>query len=92
MNSYSDLEKLELYAQQINDSGIDLTPDQKNEWTMIAYACASQGEAGREPYHLICSNYPGYSREECDRHFSYCLKTSKNCVGLGTLVNPTLTF
>ena len=86
MNSYTDLEKLELYAQQIHDSGIDITPDQKNEWTMIAYACASQGEAGREPYHLICSNYPGYSREECDRHFSYCLKTSKNCVGLGSLV------
>ena len=66
MNSYTDSEKLELYAQQIHDSGIDITPDQKNEWTQIAYACASQGEAGREPYHLICSNYPGYSREDCD--------------------------
>ena len=86
MKSYTDLEKLELYAQQIHDSGIDITPDQKTEWTQIAYACASQGEAGREPYHLICSNYDGYSREECDRHFSYCLKTSKNCVSLGSLV------
>lgn len=86
MNSYSDLEKLMLYAQQIHDSGIDITPDQKNEWTLIAYACASQGEAGREPYHLICSNYPGYSREECNSHYTYCLKTSKNCVSLGTLV------
>ena len=86
MKSYSDLEKLGLYAQQIHDSGIDITPDQKNEWTMIAYACASQGEAGREPYHLICSNYPGYSREETDDHFSYCLKTSKHCVSIGTLV------
>lgn len=86
MNSYSDLEKLELYAQQIHDSGIDITPDQKNEWTQIAYACASQGEAGREAFHLISSNYTGYSREECDRHFSYCLKTSKNCVSLGSLV------
>ncbi|MBR5657617.1 MAG: PriCT-2 domain-containing protein [Prevotella sp.] len=86
MNSFSDLEKLELYAQQIHDSGIDITPDQKNEWTQIAYACASQGEAGREPFHLISSNYPGYSREETDRHFSYCLKTSRNCVSLGSLV------
>ena len=86
MNSYTDLEKLELYAQQIHDSGIDITPNQKAEWTQIAYACASQGEAGREPYHLICSNYDGYSREDCDRHFSYCLKTSKNCVSLGSLV------
>lgn len=86
MNNYSDSEKLMIYAQQIHDSGIDITPDQKNEWTMIAYACASQGEAGREPFHLISSNYPGYSREECDRHFTYCLKTSKNCVNIGTLV------
>ena len=86
MNSYSDSEKLELYAQQIHDSGIDITPDQKNEWTEIAYACASQGEDGRESFHLICSNYPGYSREETDRHFTYCLKTNRNCVGLGTLV------
>ena len=86
MNSFTEQEKLELYAQQIHDSGIDITSDQKNEWTQIAYACASQGEAGREPYQLICSNYPGYSREECDRHFSYCLKTSKNCVTLGSLV------
>lgn len=86
MNSYTDLEKLELYAQQIHDSGIDITPDQKNEWTQIAYACASQGEAGREAFHLISSNYTGYSREECDRHFSYCLKTTKNCVSLGSLV------
>ena len=86
MNNYSDLEKLELYARQIHDSGIDITPDQKNEWTMIAYACASQGEAGRESFQLISSNYPGYSREDCDRHFTYCLKTNKNCVSLGTLV------
>ena len=85
MNSYSDSEKLELYAQQIHDSGIDITPDQK-VWTEIAYACASQGEAGREPFHLISSIFPGYSREDCDRHYSYCLKTSRNCLSIGTLV------
>lgn len=86
MNHFTEQEKLEHYAQQIQESGIDITPDQKNEWTMIAYACASQGEAGRESFHRISSNYPGYSREECDRHFDFCLKTSKNCVSLGTLV------
>ena len=84
-NSFTEKEKLEHYAQQIQESGIDITPDQK-EWTEIAYACASQGEAGREPYHQICCNYPDYTREECDKHFSYCLKTSKNYVSLGTLV------
>ena len=63
MNSYTELEKLELCAQQIHDSGFDITPDQKNEWTEIAYACASQGDVGREPFHQISSNYPGYTRE-----------------------------
>lgn len=86
MKNFTDQEKLELYARQIHDSGVDITPDQKNEWTEIAYACASQGEGGREPFHLICSNYSGYSHEECDRHYDYCLKTNKNCVSIGTLV------
>ena len=42
MNSYTDLEKLELYAQQIKKSGVDITQDQKTEWTELAYACASK--------------------------------------------------
>ena len=85
MRSFTEQEKLELYAQQIHDTGIDITPDQK-EWTEIAYVCASQGEAGREPFHLISSLFPNYSRAECDKHYSYCLKTSRNCMSLGTLV------
>lgn len=85
MNNFTEQEKLELYAKQIHDSGIDITADYK-DWIGMAYACASQGEAGRNPFHLISSNYSGYSREECDKHFSYCLKTSKNCVSIGTIV------
>ena len=85
MKNFTDLEKLELYAQQIHDSGIDITQNQK-EWTEIAYVCASQGEAGRNAFHLISSLYPGYSYEECNKHYTYCLKTSKNSLSLGTLV------
>ncbi len=85
MNSFTEQEKLELYAQQIHESGIDITSDYK-DWVEIAYACASQGEAGREPFHLISSNYSGYAREECDKHFSNCLKTTRSCVNIGTLV------
>ena len=83
--SYTEKEKLELFAQQIHESGVDITPDQK-EWTEIAYVCASQGEDGREPFHLISSHFPGYNRQECDRHYSYCLRTSKNQLTIGTLV------
>lgn len=84
MNSYTDKEKLEHFAQQIHDSGIDITPDYHN-WVRIAFACASQGEAGREPFHLISSNHPRYTREECDKHYTNCLKTNKNQVSIGTL-------
>lgn len=84
-NSFSDKERLEFYAQQIHDSGVDITLNQK-EWTEIAYACASQGEDGREPFHTISSHFPGYSREECDQHYSYCLRTSRNALSIGTIV------
>lgn len=84
-NSYTDQERLDTLARRISESGIDLTASQR-DWTIMAYACASQGEGGREAFHLISSNYPGYSREECDKHFSYCLRTSKNQVGMATLV------
>lgn len=85
MNSFTDKEKLELFAQQIHDSGVDITSDY-NDWIKIGFSCASEGESGREPFHLICSNYANYSREECDKKFSNCLRTKKNCVTLGTLV------
>ncbi len=85
MNSFTDKEKLELFAQQIHDSGVDITSDY-NDWIKIAFACASQDESGREPFHLISSNYANYSREECDEKYSNCLRTKKNRVTLGTLV------
>ena len=91
MNSFSEIEKLELFAQQIHDVGIDITSEYAN-WVRIAYACASQGEAGREPFHLISSNYAGYSREECDKHYSNCLKTTRNCVSIGTIMNIAKDF
>ena len=84
-NTFTDQQRLEYYAQKIHDSGIDITVDER-DWTLIAYACASQGEAGRAPYHQISSLFPEYNYEECDRHFTYCLNTSKNCISIGTIV------
>ena len=85
MNNFTDQERLEHYARLIHDSGVDITSDY-NDWVKIAFACASQDESGREPFHLISSNYANYSREECDEKYSNCLRTKKNRVTLGTLV------
>ena len=56
-NHYSDKERLELIARRTNESGVDLTADQR-QWTIVAYACASLGEDGREAFHLFSSLHP----------------------------------
>lgn len=84
-NSYSDVEHLELVARRIAESGADLTSDYKS-WMDVTFACASLGEQARESYHLICSQYAGYKREECDEKFSNCLKSGRGVVSLGTLM------
>ena len=85
MNNYSDLEHLQLVAQRIAESGKDLTA-QYGDWVNITFSCASLGEQAREAYHTICSNYPGYRREECDEKFTNCLRSGNGSVSLGTLM------
>lgn len=84
-NSFNDLEHLELVARRIAESGIDITGTYE-DWITITFACASLGESARESYQLICSQYPGYQREECDRKFDNCLSTGRGDIRLGTLI------
>lgn len=85
LNSFTDAEHLALVAQRIKESGMDLTADY-GKWIEVAMACASVGEEGREPFHDICSNYPGYKREKCDEKFDNCLRSGMGLVTLGTLM------
>ena len=84
-NSYSELEHLELVARRIAESGIDITREYK-DWITVTLACASVGEAAREAYHTICSQYAGYKREECDEKFDNCLHTGRGDVRLASLI------
>ena len=84
-NAFSDLEHLELVAGRIAQGGIDITSEYEN-WLKITFACASLGEAAREPYHDICRFYPGYTRQECDQKFDNCLRTGRGDITLGTLM------
>ncbi len=85
INSFTDLEHLELVASRIVESGVDITKVY-NDWTLIALSCASSlGEEARESFHKICSQYPNYSKEECDDKFDNCLRTGRGDVKLGTL-------
>lgn len=84
-NSFTDLERLEVVAKRIQEHQIDLTTSY-DDWVKITLACASLGEAAREAYHTICSNYPKYDRQKCDEKFDNCLKSGRGMVTLGTLM------
>lgn len=82
---FTDLEHLQLVAGRIAQGGVDITREYE-DWIKVTFACASLGEAAREPYHEICRYYPGYTREECDEKFDNCLRTGRGDVTLGTLM------
>ena len=84
-NSYSDLEHLQLLAGRIAESGTDITSTYQ-DWLEVTFACSSLGEAAREPYHTICSQYPNYRREECDAKFNNCLQTGRGSITIATLI------
>lgn len=84
-NSFSDLEHLELVARRIAEGGVDITSEYQ-DWVNVTFGCASIGEQARESYHTICSQYAGYSREECDRQFDNCLRTGRGDITLGTII------
>lgn len=47
------------------------------DWLNTMFGLAyTLGEAGRAPMHRICSNYPGYSKLECNEKFDACLESS----------------
>ena len=84
-NAFTDLEHLQLVASRIVQDGIDITRDYP-DWVRVTFACASLGEAAREPYQDICRFYPRYTREECDEKFDNCLRTGRGDITLGTLM------
>ena len=84
LNSFNDLEHLQLVAGRIAESGIDITREYQ-DWINVTLGCASLGEAAREPYHTICSQYPNYRREECDEKFDNCLRTGRGNIKVATV-------
>lgn len=69
---------------QIESRRIDLTAAY-SDWIKIGFALADQfGEQGREYFHRVSQMYSNYSREECDRQYTNCLKSNGSGVGIGT--------
>ncbi|OIN58003.1 PriCT-2 domain-containing protein [Arsenicibacter rosenii] len=58
--------------------------DSYGEWYEVGCALANSfGETGREYFHLISQNYPGYQSEQTDRQYTACSK-AKSKATLGT--------
>ena len=85
MNNFTEIERLRMIAERLHTTKVDITTTY-DDWFHATAACASLGEEAREPYHLICSNYPGYKREECDQKFDNCLHSANGSITLGTLL------
>jgi hypothetical protein len=71
VSSQSNIKKLINY---LHSSGIDITQGYK-QWYEIGCALANEfGEGGRDDFHIISSNYPGYKQSDCDRQYNNCIK------------------
>uniref|UniRef100_UPI004047E521 DUF3987 domain-containing protein n=1 Tax=Algoriphagus sp. TaxID=1872435 RepID=UPI004047E521 len=75
---------VEELIQQIESRRIDLTTTY-TDWIRVGFALVHEfGEHGREYFHRVSQVHPNYSREECDRQYTNCLKSNGSGVGIGT--------
>lgn len=76
---------IETLVGKIEQNRRDITSERSN-WIKIAFALANEfNEAGREYFHRISQYYDKYSPEETDKTFSYCLRSNKGKISLGTV-------
>lgn len=65
--------------------GFDITKTHA-DWIEVGHACARYGEGARESFHQFSNHYPDYKREECDKCFSNCVKSTRGDVTIGTII------
>ena len=73
---------LERVAADLARTGFNL--DSFDEWTRIGFSLASEGESGREAFHILSQNSAKYKAAECDRKFKNLLQTGNKSYTLGT--------
>jgi DNA polymerase III delta prime subunit len=70
------LTDLQIVAQRVLDAEVDLT-NGYNNWLLLAFSCASVGEAGRDIFHALSSRHAEYSQVDADKKFDDALKNGK---------------
>ena len=82
----SDYERIECIVKRIEGDRRDVTTPYR-KWFRIGLALASIfGEEGRELYHRISRFYDGYSPQETERQYNYCIRYTNHTTSIGTLI------
>lgn len=71
---------------KIKDKGLNIAPDY-NDYLTIGFSLASLGEAGRDAFHLVCSQSEKYNYGSANAKFDECLKSGSGSIGLGTFLS-----
>ena len=82
--SDNSLVTVEDLINQIEEKQLDLTTTYK-KWRDIGFAFSSEfGEHGRPLFHRVSKFHAMYSYDECNKQYSYCLKSAGNGITIGT--------
>lgn len=71
------LKQIRALVDQIEANGLDITTDYGKEWLLIAFSLSTLGEDGRELFHRVSRQNPGYDEQETDAKFTNALKESR---------------
>ncbi|MGH2622085.1 MAG: DUF3987 domain-containing protein [Sphingobacterium sp.] len=72
-------------AEAIQASGVDVT-ESYSDWSKIGFIIADEiGEAGREAFHIISSNYTEYSREVVDNQYNESISKPNASINPATI-------
>lgn len=76
----------EAALSEVLGRGIDLAQDDYGRYLRIGFALASEfKENGRQYFHDIVSQGSKYIFKNADKQYNYCLKGSRDGIGIGTL-------
>ena len=83
--SSSNLTSILAVVDDVEASGIDITPTY-SEWLAIGFALVSElGEEGRPLFHQLSRFNPDYDYEEADRQYSHCLSDGSREITIASL-------
>ena len=76
---------VEALVRRVEESGLDIAPEYP-DYLPLVYSFTALGERGRSLLHRVCRYSPKYSREDTDRDWEECCKSTES-QSIGYFVN-----